>query len=89
MHSAKQVSCFTTTTAHRENDKTGVIDLLKTLTFRGLLIFAVAIVLTTAFMTWLVISYEPPAFMGYVFGAFSGALWISLYVLIRDYYEGH
>lgn len=83
------ISIIKDTRQHKWKSNRGAIDLLKTLTFRGLIIFAVAIVLTTAFMAWLVISYEPPAFMGYVFGAFSGALWISLYMLFRDYYEGN
>ena len=63
--------------------------MLKFLTLRGLIAFAVATLLTTAFLTWIVMSHEPPAFIGYVFGMFSGALWISLYVLARDYYEGN
>lgn len=63
--------------------------MLKSLTFRGLLVLTTAIAMVTGFLTWIVIDFEPPAFVGYVFGAFSGALWISLYVLIRDYYEGN
>lgn len=58
----------------------------KTLTRRGLIVFAAVITLVTAFLTAIVISYEPPAFFGFVFGTLSGALWMSLFVLTRDYW---
>lgn len=59
------------------------------LTRRGVIAAAIAVVLVTALMAWLTVAYEPPAFFGYVFGAFSGALLMSLFILIRDYAEGN
>lgn len=63
--------------------------MLKSLTFRGLLVLTTAIAMVTGFLTWIVIDFEPPAFVGYVFGAFSGALWMSIVVIAHDYWDGH
>ena len=63
--------------------------MLKTLTFRGLLVLTTAIAMVTGFLTWIVIDFEPPAFMGYVFGALSGALWMSIVIVAHDYWDGH
>lgn len=63
--------------------------MLKTLTFRGLLVLTTVIAMVTGFLTWIVIDFEPPAFVGYVFGAFSGALWMSIVIVAHDYWDGH
>ena len=47
----------------------------------------VAAVIVTAFLTWIVIMFEPPAFIGYGFGMLSGAVWILLMVLYWRYWE--
>lgn len=63
--------------------------MLNTLTFRGLLVLTTAIAMVTGFLTWIVIDFEPTAFMGYVFGALSGALWMSIVIVAHDYWDGH
>lgn len=59
------------------------------LSFRGLLVITIVIAIVTGILTWIVIDFEPPAFVGYVFGAFSGALWMSIVVIAHDYWDGH
>ncbi len=55
------------------------------MSLKTLIGFAVIVLATTAFLVGIVIVYEPPAFFGYIFGAFSGALWLGLCVLICEY----
>lgn len=63
--------------------------MLNTLTFRGLLVLTTAIAMVTGFLTWIVIDFEPPAFVGFVFGAFSGALWMSIVIVAHDFWDGN
>lgn len=63
--------------------------MLNTLTFRGLLVLTTVIAMVTGFLTWIVIDFEPPAFVGYVFGVFTGALLMSIVVIAYDYLNGH
>ena len=48
-----------------------------------------ATILVTLFLIAIVIIEEPPAFIGFFFGFLSGADWILLLVLFRDYWEGY
>lgn len=63
--------------------------MLKTLTFRGLLVLTTVIAMVTGFLAWIVIDFEPPAFVGYVFGALSGALWMSIVIIAHDDWDGN
>ena len=48
---------------------------------------SVATIIVTAFLFWIVIMFEPPAFIGYGFGFLSGANWILLAGLYLRYWE--
>lgn len=64
----------------------GVVEMFK-LTAARLFVLSAMTILATLINVALVILSEPPAFMGYFFGALNGANWILLLVLYAHYWE--
>ena len=61
--------------------------MLNNLTAPKLFALTIATVMATAFLVWIVIMFEPPAFFGYGFGFLSGANWLLLLVLYVRYLD--
>lgn len=64
-----------------------VIAMLNNLTAPKLFALTVATIAVTAFLTGIVIVFEPPAFIGYGFGFLSGANWLLLLVIYIRYLD--
>lgn len=61
--------------------------MFKTLSATKMLALTVATLLVTAFIFGIIVMYEPPAFMGYFFGTFTGANWICWLWLLCYYLD--
>ena len=61
--------------------------MLNNLTAPKLFALTVATIAVTAFLTGIVIVFEPPAFIGYGFGFLSGANWLLLLVIYIRYLD--
>ena len=47
----------------------------------------VSVAVVSIFFVWVVINFEPPAFIGYFFGALCGAQWGLLVAAFARYWE--